>query len=392
MTVSPTRKRFLARDEPGELQVARTEGSFIFDTRGKKHIDFMMGWCVGNFGWGNALFVKEAQKYRGPDYVYPGYCYAPWDELAERLVSIAPGKLRKCFRATGGSEAIDLALQAAMIHTGRRKFISLEESYHGNSIGGLSIGATANREYCRNLLPHCQKIKPPLNANALDRIETALKRRDVAAFITEPISINLGVLIPGERFMHELQSLCKKYETLLVMDEVATGFGRTGKLFASEYYGLEPDIMCVAKAVTAGLGGMGAMLATASVAKSMEKHGSFYSTYGWHPRSVDLAITTVRYLARHRQRLLRNVQKMSDYFNTRLFQIPFKHPATIRIKGLAIALEFEDEAYAEKIDSRSRKAGLLLSHESGSTLLLLPALNIEHTIAEAGLDILGTSV
>jgi acetylornithine/succinyldiaminopimelate/putrescine aminotransferase len=109
----------------------------------------------------------------------------------------------------------------------------------------------------------------------------------------EPISVNLGVLIPEMEFMAELAKLCRRYGTLLIMDEVATGFGRTGTLFASERYHLEPDIMCVAKAVTGGLGGSGATITTAAVAKSMEENGSYYSTCGWHPRSVRVAIATI---------------------------------------------------------------------------------------------------
>ena len=380
--------RFLARDEPGELQVARTEGSFVFDEKGRRYIDFMMGWCVGNFGWGNAVLVKEPKTFRGPDYVYPGYSYAPWAELAKLLVSIAPPGLTKAFRATGGSEAVDLALQAAMIHTSRRGFISLEESYHGNSLGGLSVGDSEKRERVRNLLPHCYKIKPPLNEQALPKIEARLTKRDIAAFIMEPISINLGVLIPDARFMQGLQRLCKKYGTLLVADEVTTGFGRTGKLFACEHFDLQPDIMCVAKAITGGLGAMGATLMSAAVARSMEEEGSFYSTYGWHPRSVALSIAALRYLIKHKDRLLRNAARLSDYFAERLGQIDFAQRATVRIKGLAIGIDFEEEDYATAVHEKSHRRGLLFSHEGGSTLLLLPALNMKRSNAEEGLDIL----
>jgi len=384
--------RFLARDEPGELEVARTEDSFVFDTKGRRYIDFMMGWCVGNFGWGNAVLVKEAKTFRGPDYVYPGYSYPPWEELAKVLVSIAPPGLTKAFRATGGSEAVDIALQAAMIHTGRRGFISLEQSYHGNSIGGLSVGDSEKRKQVSNLLPKCYKIKPPLNEESLKKLEVRLKGRDIAAFIMEPISINLGVLIPEMRFMQGLQRLCKRYGTLIIADEVATGFGRTGKLFACEHFNLRPDIMCMAKAVTGGLGGMGATLMTAAVAKSMEKDGSFYSTYGWHPRSADLAIAAVHYLNKHKDRLLRNAARLSDYFAERLSQMPFKQRATIRVKGLAIGIDLEDEDYASELHQRCRRRGLLFSHEGGSTLLLLPALKMERSVAQEGLDIMAGCV
>src|SRR3954464_832628 len=101
----------VAREEKPELRVRRSGGHYVWDTRGKKYLDFLMGWCVGNFGWGNALLERPASNFKGPDYVYPGFSYPPWGELAKMLVSIAPGKLAKCFRATGGSEAVDLALQ-----------------------------------------------------------------------------------------------------------------------------------------------------------------------------------------------------------------------------------------------------------------------------------------
>jgi acetylornithine/succinyldiaminopimelate/putrescine aminotransferase len=353
-------------------------------------VDFVMGWCVGNFGWGNAALVRRADRYRGPDYVYPGYSYAAWGELAKLLVSIAPGRLAKCFRATGGSEAVDLALQAAMVHTGRRAFVSLEDSYHGNTLAAMSVGATEYREKAKNLLAHCHKVKPPLDARALERIERRLKRRDVAAFIMEPISINLGVLIPDKAFMRELQRLCRRHETLLIMDEVATGFGRTGTLFATEQYGLSPDIMCVAKAITDGLGGLGATIMTDAVATSMEENGTFYSTYGWHPRSVHVAIATLHYIIDQESRLLRHVARMSELFGARLAAMRFAAEPELHIRGLAIGVDVQDEEYAGRIKDRCRRAGLLVTKEE-STLLLLPALNIQRSVAERGLDILERS-
>jgi hypothetical protein len=113
-----------------------------------------------------------------------------------------------------------------MIHTGRRAFLSLEGSYHGNSLAGLSIGASDSRERIKNLLPHCGKIAPPLDARALRRIEQRLKRRDVAAFVMEPISINLGVLIPEKDVIRGVRDRCRRYGTLFIADEVASGFGR----------------------------------------------------------------------------------------------------------------------------------------------------------------------
>jgi acetylornithine/succinyldiaminopimelate/putrescine aminotransferase len=389
----PARRRDpLARDLPAELQVAATNGSIVTDSRGRKYIDFVMGWCVGNFGWRPVAIAKAVDRFKGPDYVYPGYSYAPWTELARLLASLAPRSLTTCFRATGGSEAVDLALQAAMIHTGRRGFLSLEGSYHGNSLAGLSIGASDNREQVKNLLPHCGKIAPPLDAKALDRIERRLKRRDVAAFVMEPISINLGVLIPDHDAIRRVRDLCRRYGTLFIADEVACGFGRTGRLFACEHFDLEPDLMCVAKAMSGGLAPIGAVLAWTPVATSMEDNdGTFYSTYGGHPRSVAAAIATLRDVKANRRQLLASVAEMSQYFRVRLLQLEFDRPAAVRIQGLAIGIDVGDEDYADAIHDKCRRHGLLVSTE-GSTVLLLPSLTIDKRTAARGLDILARSI
>ena len=387
MKTSRTETRYLARDMEPELQVVRSKGSYIFDERGKRYIDFVMGWCVGNLGWGNPVLERKAATFKGPDYVYPGYRYQPWIDLAELLARIAPGDLTKTCRATGGSEAVDIALQAAMLHTGRGAFVAIEDSYHGNSIAGMSVAASENREKIPSLLPNCRKIDPPLDANALDRVETQLKRRDVAAVILEPISINLGVLVPDNDFMSGLSRLCKRFGTLLICDEVATGFGRTGRLFATEYFDAEPDIMCVAKAITGGVGGMGATIMTEDVASSLEEDGSFYSTYGWHPRSTHVAIATVQYIIDHREKLLDHVTRMSDLCMTRLREMDFDEECDIRARGLAIGIDVGDEDYADNIGQRARRKGLLVSTE-GETVLLLPPLNVERSVVERAMDIL----
>jgi acetylornithine/succinyldiaminopimelate/putrescine aminotransferase len=383
-------QRHLGQQEDSELSVSRAKGSYLFDSRGKRYVDFVMGWCVGNFGWGDPELERRIARFRGPDYVYPDYSYRPWEELATLLSRVAPGDLTKCFRATGGSEAVELAIQAAMLHTKRRAFVSLEESYHGNTFGSMSVAGSEYREKFPSLLPNCHKIKPPLDDNALDRIETRLKRRDVAAFIMEPVSINLGVCVPEPGFMEGLRALCTRYRTLLILDEVACGFGRTGKIFASEYWDAEPDIMCIAKAISGGVAGMGAMLATAEVGETMEEKGEFYSTYGWHPRSTDVAIASLRRIIRDKRKLLGQVAETSAYFRERIGEIEFGSPLKLNMLGLAIGLQFEDEDYGDGLSERCRKNGLLVAPQSGA-VLLLPALNIDRRTASRGLDILAQS-
>lgn len=384
-------KYFGRQGEPENFVVGNSAGSFLTDARGRKYIDFMMGWCVGNLGWRNTEIRAAARKFDGPDYVHPGHLYRPWAQLAELLAGITPGKLEVSYRTTGGTESVEGALQIAMTYTQRGKFISVEDSYHGNSIAAMSVGASSNRKKFKNLLPNCHKVGLPLDLKALCKVETLLKKRNVAAFIMEPIICNLGAMVPEGAFIQGVRKLCTRYGTLFIADEVATGFGRTGRLFACEHFNLEPDVLCMGKAITGGYGGLGAVITTSKIAKAIKDDFGLYSTYGWHPRAVAVALVNLRYLRRHRNRLLDNASELGQYFLTRLSQMRFKGKASINGKGFAIGIDVADETYASEIGDKCRKNGLLISAEDG-VLMLFPALTITRRTAQRGLDILERSL
>jgi acetylornithine/succinyldiaminopimelate/putrescine aminotransferase len=388
MSIETKDREYLGRDARIPLEITKSEGSYLF-SKNKRYIDFMMGWCVGNTGWNNKAVVDQMNSFDGPTYVNPYYLYKRWVDLAELLAKITPGNLKKSFRATGGTEAVEIALQAAMSHTKREKFVSIEGSYHGHSIGAMSVGDSFFREKYTNLLPGCHKIKPPLNADAGREVEKILKKGDVAAFISEPIICNLGVLIPDDEFFGTVSDACKTYGTLLIMDEVATGFGRTGKLFASEHYSLKPDIMTLAKGLTGGYGSLGATIMTDEVAESFEWNFSYYSTFGWLPLAVEGTIANIEHILQ--KELWKNAQKMGEYFKDRLGAMKFKHAPRIRAKGLAIGVEFEREGYATEIAFKALENGLLVS-DLASAILLFPALNIDKNTADEGLAILERSL
>jgi acetylornithine/succinyldiaminopimelate/putrescine aminotransferase len=379
---------FMSTEDPEDIQVVRTTDEFIYDHLGKRYIDFNSGWCVGNLGWKRKEIQSKINPAKIPDYIAPGYHYQGWVDLAELLASIAPGELQKSVRATGGTEAVEAAMQIAMLYTGRSKFLSVEGSYHGNSIGTLSIGTSENREQFKNLLPNCIKIKPPLDNNAADKVKSRLKNKDIAALIMEPVICNLGVMMPEHAFMKSISALCRRYGTLLVMDEVACGFGRTGKLFACEHFEIQPDILCLAKAITGGYVPMGACITTAKIASKVMKNGfQFYSTYGWHPLAVDAAIANIRYWIKNKEKILHNVTVMSQCFTDGLSQMKFKKGATLRILGLAIGIEVSDPKYASSIQQKSLKKGLMFTTQE-KTLTLFPPLTMRQAIAEEGLEIL----
>lgn len=375
----------LAQSKDAEaFEVVRTEGCRVFAAGGRSAIDFQSGWCVGNLGWSRPQIEQALRDFDVPAYVYPHHRYAPWEELAQALVKVAPTGLQRCFRATGGSEAVEIALQAAMLHTGRARFVTIEGCYHGNTLGPYSIGDEETRsQFPRLALAAPRTIKPPLDESRLAQVETALKPRDVAAMILEPVICNLGALVPETVFLRGVQDLCRRYGTLLILDEVATGFGRTGRMFAAEHSGVRPDILVLAKAITAGFAPMGATLTSAAIAESMLKVGA-YSTYGWHPRSTAAALANLAWWRDNGEALLTHVGAMNRLFVERLGALGL---GAVQGEGLALGVTTRSEAQAERIKARCLKQGLIVAAE-GDVIALFPPLVIEKATAVEGLDIL----
>ncbi len=392
MTVKEKDSKFFGRGNPPmDLEVVKAEGSFVYDANGKKYIDFLGGAGVGNLGWGVQEIEDAIRNNDRPSYVYPNFRYKPWTELAEMLAEITPGDLRKSYRMTGGSEAVEAALEMATMFTGRKKIVSIEGSYHGNTMGALSIGATAKQKKFPNLLQGCKKLQLPLNKDKLDTLEKMLTTKEVAAVIMEPVIINLGVIIPEDEFMSGLNRICKETGTLLIMDEAITGFGRTGKMFASEHFDIEPDILCMAKAITAGHAGMGAVITTEEIDKKVGGEIGLYSSYGWHPVAVDASLAALNYLQKNRERLFQNIQQLEETFKKGISGVDFVESPEVRIKGAAIGIDLKDEDYASEVKEKALQTGLLMNTE-GSSLLFLPNFQMSAETAVEGIELLKTCV
>jgi acetylornithine/succinyldiaminopimelate/putrescine aminotransferase len=378
-------KKFVGRTSPPrDLEIVAAEGSRVRDARGRTLIDFQMGWCVGNLGWNPPEILARVRDFKGPAYVAPQGTYAPWSELARRLVDITPGDLGRAYRCVGGSEAVELALQLAIVRTGRHKLVSLEEAYHGNTFGARSVGDLGFDAHLAGM----KKLAPPLDADALDRLETQLKHRDVAAFIMEPIVMNLGVLVPDDEFMRGLVPLCHRYGTLVIADEVACGLGRTGKLFASEHYELEPDLMCLAKALGSGVAPIATTLATAEIADAVEGDYSFYSTFGWMPIAVEAALGTLDYWDKHGDKLLENIAARSAQLENALREI--FEDVEISVKGVAANVKLDDEDRVSRIQKRCTERGLIVIGEE-EELMLLPPCTVDEETMDDALEILATA-
>lgn len=392
MTNKEKDEKYFGRGNPAmELEVMKAEGSYVYGADGKIYIDFLGGAGVGNLGWGLREIEDTIRNNERPSYVYPNFYYKPWSELAEFLAELSPGKLQKTYRMTGGSEAVEAALEIATMYTGRKKVLSIEGSYHGNTMGALSIGATKKQKKFPNLLDGCEKLELPLNEEKLDRVRTLLSSKDIAAVIMEPVIINLGVIIPEKEFMAGLDRICKETGTLLIMDEAITGFGRTGKMFASEHYDIEPDIICMAKAITAGHAGMGAVITTEEIDREVGGEIGLYSSYGWHPIAVDASLAALNYLQKNRERLFKNIEQLAETFKKGISEINFREKAEVRIKGAAIGVDLKDQNYASEVKEQALKKGLLMNTE-GSSLLFLPNFEMTQETANEGMKLLKTCV
>jgi acetylornithine/succinyldiaminopimelate/putrescine aminotransferase len=385
-------QKYLARSgNPEDIEVVSSHESYFFDKQGTRYIDFIMGWCVGNFGWGNESILKSMQQFKGPEYVYGAFYYEPWAKLSEKLAQITPGDLEISFRTTGGTGAVETAMKIAILYTGRTQFVSIEGAYHGNSIAALSIGGSGLNETYKTLFPGCFKIDRPLNEQAIIQLESLLKNKDIAAFIMEPVLTHPGIYVPEAAFVMQAKDICSKYGTLLVMDEVATGFGRTGKMFASEHFNVVPDVMCLAKAMSGGYGAIGATITNAAIAEKVMDKIHAYPTYGWHPFSVNASIATIDFLIHNKSDLFENIERLSQVFKTRLESMRFRNAVNLSIKGLAIAADVSEHKYATEICSACLEKGLLLEY-NGTNLMMFPALTIEESVVNEGLNILESCI
>jgi adenosylmethionine-8-amino-7-oxononanoate aminotransferase len=280
------------------LVITRGEGVYLYDDKGKKYIDAVSSWWVNIHGHAHPRLNRALKEQVDAleQVIFSGFTHAPGVELAERLVKILPKNITKIFYSDDGSTAVEVALKMALQywqHKGRpekTKFASLQNGYHGDTVGAMSVGgvdlfqktfkpllfetrrAASPYGYRCPLGKECK----PCDAECISSLENILREhhKEIAAFIVEPlIQAAGGMILYPEEYLQKAARLCRQYEVLLICDEVMTGFGRTGEMFASERAGISPDMMCLSKGLTAGY------LPMAATAVTEEVYGAFYDDY-----------------------------------------------------------------------------------------------------------------
>ncbi|HEV8038354.1 MAG TPA: acetyl ornithine aminotransferase family protein [Bryobacteraceae bacterium] len=401
------------RDYP--LVVSRGEGAIIEDVDGNRFLDFNAGIAVVSTGHCHphvvAAIKNQAERLihmSGTDFYYENMV-----ELAEKVATIAPGGVaRRVYFGNSGTEAIEAAMKLARYHTGRDKFIAFRGAFHGRTLGALSLTGSkvVQRKGFGPLVPgvfHAQfpdpyrcpaGITPEDHAvNCVRAIEeelfrTTLPAEEVAAIVVEPVQGEGGYVVPPKVFFEELERLARKHGILLVFDEIQSGMGRTGKMWAADHFTVTPDILTVAKGIASGLP-LSAMIARAEVMNWGP--GAHASTFGGNPVAVAAALATIQLLERE---LVANAARIGGHIMDRLRSWPakFRNVGDVRGLGLMIGIELvRDQATKERApELRDRlvamafEHGLLVLGAGRNVLRLCPPLIITRDQADFAVDTL----
>lgn len=366
-------KKFQAQttNHPLGIEVIKAEGSYIYD-RKKKYLDLVAGVSVQNLGHCNSelnkSIVNQLKKYSHV-MVYGEFVQKPSLQLCKLLNKILPINLNSTYLTNSGTEAIEAALKLAKRATGRSRIISALNSYHGSTHGSMSVSGFEQRKRAyRPLLPNIDFIKFNCE-NDISKID-----RSTSCVILETIQGGAGFIEPKQNFLKKISKKCKEVGALLILDELQTGLGRTGKMFAFEHYDISPDILVLGKSLGGGFP-IGAMISDISLMNKLKSKPilGHITTFGGHPVISQAGLTTLKIILRDK---LFEKAKISELkFRQRL-----KHPAIIEIrgKGLMLALILKSNELAKKLVIKSLEKGLILFwllYES-TAVRITPPLNI----------------
>ncbi len=344
---------------PLGLEIERAEGIYLFTREGRRFIDFISGIGVANIGHGHpkVLAALQAQMQKHLHVmVYGEYVQEAQVKFAQRLSALAPVPEGVVFFCNSGAEAIEGALKTARKFTGRKKYIAFEGGYHGDTFGALS--AMSSHYYRRAFEPLLSEVQflPFDDSSALKKID-----RETAAVLFEPVQGEAGVRIPASEFLPALRQRCHETGALMIADEVMTGFGRTGKLFACEHWSIQPDIICLAKALGGGLP-LGAFLGRREIMQTLSHDPplAHVTTFGGHPLSCAAGLAALEVLLE--ENMISNGARNGARFLDALQQSFRGHSSVKDVRGLGsfFAVEFEKDSTTQKFVENCREAGLII--------------------------------
>ncbi len=397
------------QNQVNPIPVVRAEGVYFWDADGKRYLDFASQLVNSNIGHQNPKVVKAIQEQAAKlTFVAPGLASEPRGQLGRKLAEIAPGDLCKTFFTLGGAEANENAIKIARFYTGRHKILARYRSYHGATYGALAATGDYRRPPAEPAMPgavhfldpYCYRCpfgwtRETCHRECISHVEEIIQYEgpeQIAAIILEGVTGTNGLIIPPDDYWPRSREICDKYGILLISDEVMSGWGRTGRWFAIDNWGVVPDIITTAKGITSGYVPLGAVIVREKIAKYFDDKYLYAGlTYNGHALACAAALATIE--AYEEEAVFENVSRVGKYLGQRLEDLKARHRSIgdARYIGLFSALELvKDRRTKEPMDLGALKAMLLSKgvyvFNFKNILFLVPPLIIRETELEEGLS------
>ncbi len=410
------------------INASHAKGSYFYDRDGKKYLDFSSQLMNVNIGHGDQRITDAVTKQmKEVSYVYPGMATDVRGKLGKKIAEITPGNLTKTFFTLGGAEAIENSIKLARMYTGRHKIITHYRAYHGATYGAMSAGGDPRRFPIDNqAMPNVVHVENPYayrcpwNSSsikecgelALAHLERVIKFQNpesIAAILFEGESGSSGCIKYPPMYLKKVRDICDRFGILLIVDEVMSGFGRTGKMFGIDHHDVTPDIMCLAKGLTSGYLPLGGTVVTDTIANYFNDHSMVIGlTYSAHPTLCAAALENIRII--EEEQLVDRAAKMGTYIESEIEKLKKKHPSIgdFRNTGLLGCIELvknrktkeaitpwnakpNEMEITNKMAAKIRELGMF-TFVRWNWIFIAPPLNISKEEVDEGLEIVSQAI
>jgi acetylornithine/LysW-gamma-L-lysine aminotransferase len=363
------------------VNIAKGKGTRVWDTAGKEYIDCMGGYGVALVGHCNDRVVNAIK--RQAEILITAHMSTYNDtrlRFMEKIASVAPPSLNKIFFANSGAESVEAALKFARKYSGRHGVIAMNGGYHGKTFGALSV--THSEKYRKSFMPLLDGVKfvPYSDPSLLEEVIDDT----IGCVILEPIQGETGIIVPPDDLLPKIREICNRCNLVLIFDEIQSGLGRTGKMWAGQNWNTTPDIMCLAKGIAGGIP-MGLVLAKQEIMDTM-KLGEHSSTFGGSPIACAAGTATMEALID--DKLIDNAAKMGVHFKEGLNRLQEKHKIIRQVRGIGMMLGVELRFDVKDILFDGIRRGVLILYSGRNILRLLPPLVMDETTVSHAVDII----
>lgn len=363
------------------ITISKGKGSLVWDVSGKEYIDCMGGYGVALIGHCNNRVVNAIKNQSEKLITCHMSIYNNTRlEFLEKISKISPKKLSKVFFSNSGAESTESALKFSRKFTGKSGVIAMTGGYHGKTFGALSV--THNEKYRKSFQPLLEGVKFVPYSNP-SKIEESLDN-SIGTVIVEPIQGETGIIVPSDGTLQQIRKICDQNNLVLIFDEIQTGLGRTGRMWAGEHWSTTPDIMCLAKGIAGGLP-MGLTLCKSEILDAM-KVGEHSSTFAGNPLSCSAGIATLESIIE--DNLVENAAKIGNIFKNGLLKLKENHRIVRDVRGLGLMLALELRFDVKDVLFEGIKEGLLMLYSGRNIIRLLPPLVLDEVKVAKTLSIM----